>query len=266
LCLLIKSPGNTGFPVFNQEWQAVLLSYKNYFMRYNTSHLLLFSASVYISSCVSVAPVNNHFEKAGTLQKGNVELAGHYTTYSARVEGESEPANDNVGFRIGYGVSDKFDLKFRYERLIPAYVSDEFKGANYISIVPKISLKKNTIAFLLPFSYYFYKITDEDARTTKEHVYSIAPQFLFTHTNKSNKIDLTGGVKGDFIFNGGSDFLLGASVGAGFSKDLRKWAIRPEIGFQFFPGDEGRYMNYGLGFQVVLSARKQADRSAGLKQ
>lgn len=136
-------------------------------MRYNTSHLFIFSASVCISSCVSVAPVNNHFEKAGTLQKGNVELAGHFTTYSARVEGESEAANDNVGFRFGYGVSDNFDLKFRYERLIPAYITDEFNGANYISIVPKVSLKKNTIAFLLPFSYYFYKITDEMPKQPK---------------------------------------------------------------------------------------------------
>src|SRR5688572_23022553 len=119
-------------------------------MRYNTSQFLIFSASVCIISCVSVAPVNNHFEKAGTLQKGNVELAGHYTTYNARVEGESEAANDNIGFRFGYGVSDNFDLKFRYERLIPAYISDEFNGANYISVVPKFSLKKNTIAFLLP--------------------------------------------------------------------------------------------------------------------
>ncbi|MGZ5253087.1 MAG: hypothetical protein ACXWV4_01830 [Flavitalea sp.] len=224
-------------------------------MRYNSSQLMLFSASVCISSCVSVAPVNNHFEKAGTLQKGNVELAGHYTTYTARAEGESEPANDNIGFRFGYGVSDQFDLKFRYERLIPSIKSDEFKGANYISVVPKFSLKKNQIAFLLPLSYYFYKETS-DGVTNKEHVYSIAPQFLFTHTNKTNNIDLTGGVKGDFVFNGGSDFLLGASIGAGFSKNLSKWAIRPEIGFQFFPGDVGSYMNYGLGFQYTISASK----------
>lgn len=235
-------------------------------MRYNTSHLFIFSASVCISSCVSVAPVNNHFEKAGTLQKGNVELAGHFTTYSARVEGESEAANDNVGFRFGYGISDNFDLKFRYERLIPAYITDEFNGANYISIVPKVSLKKNSIAFLLPFSYYFYKITDENAKTTKEQVYSIAPQFLFTHTNKANKIDLTGGVKGDFIFNGGSDFLLGASVGAGFSKDLAKWAIRPEIGFQFFPGDDGSYTNFRLGFQYIIAAKKPSNSGVSFKQ
>lgn len=225
-------------------------------MRYNTPQLLLFPALVCISSCVSVAPVNNHFEKAGTLQKGNVELSGHFTSYSARVEGESEAANDNVGFRFGYGISDKFDLKLRYERLIPAISSDEFKGANYLSVVPKFSLKKNKIAFLLPLSYYFYKITDEEGVTAKEHVYSVAPHFLFTHTNKSNQIDLTGGVKGDFVFNGGSDFLLGASVGAGFSKDLSKWAIRPEIGFQFFPGDEGSYMNYGLGFQWIIPSKK----------
>lgn len=235
-------------------------------MRYNTTQLLIFSASVCITSCVSVAPVNNHFEKAGTLKKGNVELAGHYTTYSARVEGESEAANDNLGFRFGYGVSDNFDLKLRYERLMPAYVSEEFNGANYISIVPKVSLKKNAISFLLPLSYYFYKITDENAITTKEHVYSIAPQFLFTHTNKLNRIDLTGGVKGDFVFNGGSDFLLGATIGAGFSKDLDKWAIRPEFGFQFFPGDEGSYLNLGLGFQYIIAAKKKVKSDVSFKQ
>jgi hypothetical protein len=236
-------------------------------MRYNSSHLLLFSASAFITSCVSVAPVNNHFEKAGTLQKGNVELAGHYTTYSASVDGESEPANDNVGFRFGYGISENFDLKLRYERLIPAYISEEFNGANYISVVPKVSLKKNTIAFLLPLSYYFYKITDGNLKTTtREQVYSIAPQFLFTHTGKANRFDLTGGIKGDFIFNDGSDFLLGASVGAGFSKDLSRWAIRPEVGFQFFPGDEGNYINYGLGFQYIIAVKKTANSRASFKE
>jgi hypothetical protein len=65
------------------------------------------------------APVNNQYEKAGTLKKGNLELSGNYTRYSASGGGGTESTNNNMGFRVGYGLSDKFDLKLRYERLSP---------------------------------------------------------------------------------------------------------------------------------------------------
>lgn len=40
------------------------------------------------------------------------------------------------------------------------------------------------------------------------------------------------------------------NMGAGLSKELTRWAIRPEIGFLISPGDEGIFVSYGLGFTV----------------
>lgn len=40
-------------------------------------------------------------------------------------------------------------------------------------------------------------------------------------------------------------------LGAGFSSDFSKWAIRPEFGLLFFTGDsEGTSLNFGIGGTV----------------
>src|SRR6187397_2950944 len=80
--------------------------------------------SFFFFSC-AFAPVNNQYEKAATLKQGNFELSGSFSEYSDGGVGGTESTNRNFGFRAGYGVSDKFDLKLRYERLMP---SDGFGG------------------------------------------------------------------------------------------------------------------------------------------
>lgn len=48
----------------------------------------------------------------------------------------------------------------------------------------------------------------------------------------------------------GASLLPAVSLGLGLSKDLRKWAIRPEIGYdQFFA--------FGVGFNYYFRRRKE---------
>jgi hypothetical protein len=54
--------------------------------------------SAFVYSCV-FATVNNQYEKAGTLKKGNLELSGNYTRYSASGGGGTESTNNTMGFR-----------------------------------------------------------------------------------------------------------------------------------------------------------------------
>jgi hypothetical protein len=54
--------------------------------------------SAFVYSC-AFAPVNNQYEKAGTLKKGNLELSGNYTRYSASGGGGTESTNNTMGFR-----------------------------------------------------------------------------------------------------------------------------------------------------------------------
>ena len=69
----------------------------------------------FFSSCV--VPVNTSFERAATLGKGNFEAGGSFSHYTGFSEGESSSLHDNLGLRAGYGISDKVDLKIRYERI-----------------------------------------------------------------------------------------------------------------------------------------------------
>jgi hypothetical protein len=219
-------------------------------------------ASLPFSSCVTVAPVNASYEKAGTLGKGNVELSGNYTHYIVSGAGESEAINNNYGFKAGYGLSDKFDLKLRYEKLMPV---DQEPGSkfkvNYLSVIPKISLMDKKLSLLMPISRYNFKDEDLDGKEVKDHSYSIAPQIIRTFTSKANNADFSISLKGDYIINSGedaeNDFLLGFNVGAGFSNNLNKWAIRPEAGYLFKPGEDIGFWNIGVGIQVILPTHKK---------
>lgn len=211
-------------------------------------------------SCAFV-PINNQYEKAGMLKKGNIELSGNVTGNSITGGGESEIINKNVGIRAGYGISDKFDLKIRYERLIPTKANEvEFSGSNYFSIVPKISLIPDRLSLLIPLSRYTFKDEFSDTKR-KESLNSIAPQILYTITGAKKKNDLTFGFKTDFLFGGGGEdgggaaVIPGLTIGAGFSSDLSKWAIRPEIGASFLGG--GAFLNYGIGLQLIIPGKKK---------
>lgn len=219
-------------------------------------------ASLPFFSCVTVAPVNAGYEKAGTLGKGNVELSGNYTHYIVSSEGESEAINNNYGFKAGYGLSDKFDVKLRYEKLMPVDQEEGSKfRANYVSVIPKISLTDRKLSFLMPISRYNLKDEDPDGTKVKDHSYSIAPQLIRTFTSKTNQADFSIGLKGDYIIHSGedaeNDFLLGFNLGAGFSSNLDKWAIRPEVGYLFKPGDGIGFWNMGVGVQFMLPTGKK---------
>jgi len=219
---------------------------------------LFFCLSSFLLSC-AFAPVNNQYEKAGTLKKGNVDLSGSFTGYNASGAGEGINTNNNIGFRVGYGVSDKFDLKFRYERLMPGsdydkvFDDDNFKGANYFSIVPKIAIIPEKLSFLVPVSYYSFK--DEFDGDGNASLTSITPQILYTATNRRNTADFTLGVKADCFFGDGVSLFPSTTIGAGFSTDLNKWAVRPEIGATLMGG--GGFLSYGIGIQVTIPKKSK---------
>jgi hypothetical protein len=220
--------------------------------------IIYLSTLVSCFSLYSCVPVNTGYERAATLGKGNVDLAGSYSRYTGISEGESESLHSNYGFRAGYGLSDKVDIKLRYENISITGDGEGSLSGNYLSLVPKFSIVKNKSAFLLPISMY--------SGPNIDNVYSLAPQFIGTTTNSKNTIDFSGSFKGDLLFirgeNGyGKDtefkFLLGLTVGAGFSQDLNKWAIRPEIGYMIEPGETGGALSYGLGLSFTLPTGKK---------
>jgi hypothetical protein len=211
------------------------------------------------SSSCGVLPINNQFEKAGTLKKGNMEMAGNITAYSAAPYTESGKMSlkntiTNIGARFGIGLTDKTDIKFRYEHMVHSNV-DGITRMNYFSVTPKFALNTNEFSLLVPFSVYSYKNDYWDYEAGGITT-SIAPQILYSFTSPKNKSDLTIGMKGDLLFGDGAGiFLFGSSIGAGFSSNLSKWAIRPEVGITFL--SRALDWSYGLGFQYTMPKRKR---------
>ncbi|GAA4741603.1 hypothetical protein [Flavisolibacter ginsenosidimutans] len=217
-------------------------------------------ASVYFSSCITVAPVHGTYEKAGTLGKGGAELAGHYTHYSAGDGGASQAVNNNIGFRAGLGVADNVDLKVRYEKLIPVEKPENGSfNASYFSVIPKFGIHPGKLAVFVPLSLYHFSASENGGVATSSNSYSIAPHVIGTFTAKSNQVDFSPSANVEYIINKGqgseNDFLMGFNIGAGFSSDLRKWAIRPELGYLFKPGESGHVWNVGVGLQVLLTSK-----------
>lgn len=213
-------------------------------------------ATLLFTSCASTLPVNSYYEKAGTLKKGGVEISGSATRYSVSHFDRTEFNSQGGGFRAGYGVSERFDLKLRYEK---QKVSTNFDGRlreyNMISLVPKYALLPGRISIMLPVSRFSNKNQSYDTRYSEKYT-SVSPVLLFTLTDRKKLADVTMGLKSDFLFGTEeSTWYGGGFIGAGFSTNLDKWSIRPEIGFSRSSSNE-TFWNYGVGLQFAISRRK----------
>ena len=212
----------------------------------------------FLFSCASMLPVNSAYDKAKTLGKGNVELSGHVTSYVSHQYGRVDFIERHMGLRAGLGLSERFDLKLRYEHMnFSSNFDGQLRQANCLSIVPKYALVPEKLALLVPFSNYYYT-SKAEGEPYKSTIRSIAPQIIYTYTTNNNKCDFSVSLKSDYLFTtrhkNEADFFMGTGLGAGFSKDLDRWAIRPEIGLSTKDGQ--LYWNYGVGFQYVLTKRK----------
>lgn len=205
--------------------------------------LLVIVLLPFISACV--VPINTSFESARMLGKGNAEAMGHYSHYIIADEGESEAYNNNFGLRLGYGISDKFDLKMRYIRLVPEVEGSS--GVNYIDLAPKYAFLPGKLAGTLPVGLYF-------AEGESQWVFS--PKLLFTYP-ANNMFEATLAAKADIFPDDESEVYLGFNLGFGISSNLDRWAIRPEVGLMVDPGESGRAWVLGIGFNAVLPARNQ---------
>jgi hypothetical protein len=111
-------------------------------------------------------------------------------------------------------------------------------------------------------SHYTAKAQKDPYGEVIEEAYSfnsIAPQLIYTFTNEKNTIDLSPGLKADILIAGdGGGVLFGATLGAGFSSNLNKWAIRPEVGALSLGA--GAFVSYGVGLQLMLSKRRETEK------
>lgn len=200
---------------------------------------ILTALAFFLQGCQSYAPVNSSFDRAGTLRKGEMEIAVNYSGYYNLWGGYPERSNDNFGLRLGFGIGEKTDLKFRYENLNDPGVR-KISGFHYFSMTPKFSLKRDVTAISVPVGMYLDPF--------ETYIFT-SPSFHFTH-RFGRVADITFTQKVD-MFLGGL-FFSGTQLGIGLSTNTDKWALRPEVGWMTFllePGEQN-YLTWGLGLMM----------------
>ena len=187
-----------------------------------------------------LTPLNNDYETAKSLGKGNFEISGNLTEYS--------PSNNwgslYVGGRLGYGFSKNFDLKLRYEQGDKWTKGDgtnkeTFKG-NYFALVPKLSFSNQRFGLRVPIGIY-NQLHTVNGTKYRSSIFSLTPTFTRTFsTPKKDGVmqgDFSVSVKGDYLDHSDkalkNEFNPGITIGAGVSSNLNKWALRPEVGYMF---------------------------------
>lgn len=203
--------------------------------------------AILFQSCVSVAPVTTSVESARLVKEGKIEGSVTYSNYKEKEyeyktyidgngnyhidkgEGSMQTMNNNYGMRIVVG-GKKANIGFHYEKMV---ARDHEFTVNYFSIEPKFKIRdtpKSASAFSIPLGVY---IPNEEDATP---VYQLMPAFHFTFSG-SKYFEFNFSPKMLFILNNFPSYpFLNMTAGFGFSSDLSKWAIRPEIGYSVYTG------------------------------
>jgi len=185
------------------------------------------------------APVFSDFQSAKLVGRDRVEVTPSASTVSFSGD-DGGHVQDEYGLQLGTGVLDRMDLRAGYVRAA---------GVNGVGFGPKIAFVKDRLALALPVGFAF----GEDVEISK--TWTAHPTLLLTQP-VTRRLEVNASVKGLIPLTedwGGT--LVAFNVGLGIG-DLGRWAIRPEIGFLFDPGESGHFTQFGLGFTLFAGKRK----------
>lgn len=201
--------------------------------------LAMIAFAVLTQSC---APVFSELQSARLVGKGNVEATPSYSSVSYAEDGESEGVQNHVGLQLAYGISPKLDIRLRYEYVWLKEDGDFSKSV--IAMGPKFSLLENMIAFYLPLG----RALGEDTEDT----WQLHPTLLLTYPALEDKLDISLSSKYLIAFCEDCDNLVAVNLGLALSSNVKRWAIRPEYGLLFNPGESGRFTHFSIGFSGVI--------------
>jgi hypothetical protein len=187
----------------------------------STNHkTLLFIALALTAILPSCAPVFSDLQSARMAGEGQVEVTPSLSLINYPTEeNDLSITSPQGGVQMAFGLSSKVDLRLRYEYTFFTHV---------IGIGPKFSLIKDRLAFYVP---AMIVIGDEEGVDRDITAWQFHPTVLYSYPIKRDKLDFN--ISGKYIFNENKYIGDSWALNAGFSlsKDLDKWAIRPEVGF-----------------------------------
>ncbi len=211
-----------------------------------TAFLLVLIALYFILP--GCAPVFSELQSARTVGEGNYEFTPSYSSVNFSNDGETEGIQNHLGVQIAYGISDKWDLRARYERVWLKGDMDTDggigEGWDVIGIGPKYSVIKNKFAVALPIGRALGMDTED--------TWEIHPTILLTAPIIMDKVEITFAPKYLITLCDGCEDFMAVNVGLSLSSDLNRWAIRPEYGHLYNFGEDGHYGQFSIGFSWLL--------------
>jgi hypothetical protein len=204
--------------------------------------LILAAALSFAAGCI--APFSD-LQSAKMLEKGNYEVTPGYSAYLAEDEGDMDKIQDHFLVQGGYGLSNFLDLRLRYEHVSALNIEGDSIKANILAFGPKMRLAKNWLALYVPIGFAFGGDVEDSSESWQVHptLLMTLPIGKFIELNPSAKVMIplssTEGLQTLYAFN----------LGLALSTDVRKWAIRPEVGLcTTFEGDY--FLQYSIGLTL----------------
>jgi hypothetical protein len=186
------------------------------------------------------APVFSDLQSARLVGPGRVEVTPGFSTVSFSDEGDSEHVQNHAGIQVATGVHEKVDLRVRYERV----KVEDSPGVNVVGFGPKIQPVRDHGAAYVPGGFAFGGGIDS------AETWSVHPTLLLTGQVQSS-VELNGSVKYLVpLREEAGDNLLAFNVGLGLGPARGRWAIRPEFGMLFNPGESGHFTQFSVGFSI----------------
>jgi hypothetical protein len=192
---------------------------------------------VIVSGC---APVFSDLQSAKLVGRGKVEVTPGFSSVSFSGPEDSGHVQNHVGVQVAAGVHDKIDLRVRYERV----EVEDGPGVNVLGFGPKIQVVKDHVAVYVPVGLAF------GGGIESGKSWAVHPTLLLTGQVHPS-VELNGSAKYLVPLNEeGGDNLVAFNVGLGLGPAQGRWAIRPEFGMLFNPGEEGHFNQFSIGFSI----------------
>lgn len=207
-------------------------------MRVQLNILYAIAGIFFLSSC---ATIFNEFQGAKTVGKDNYEITPTVSAVSFRQDNESTYTQTNAGFQLAYGLTETVDFRVRYEMIFPDVDDVNIGDFNVLGIAPKVAIIPDKLAYYMPIGFAFGK--DIETKDTFE----VQPTLLFTQT-LSDQFDIN--LSGKYIvpLRDESENLVAFNMSFGILGEPIK--IRPAAGILFNPGEEGIFIDLGLGVSI----------------
>ncbi len=208
---------------------------------------LLLTLGIVVLFLPSCAPVFSEMQSARMIGENQFELAGSYSSVSFSDDGEQEQVQTNTGVQVGYGISDKVDIRGRFEHI---KVNDFDENVNVIGLGPKFRLIDRYMSFYIPVGNGLGDYNDN---------WQVHPTMLFTLPLAKDILEITVAPKYLLTFCEGCNdgFALNAGLAIG---ELDRFAVRLEYGLltRTDDFDAGQYNHISVGAAITLG--KQAKK------